>query len=32
MVAQQHPHHVEKDCLVAVEANLYSVPALRIRP
>ncbi|KPI17307.1 hypothetical protein OV450_8030 [Actinobacteria bacterium OV450] len=32
VVAQRHLRYVGKDCLVAFEANLYSVPALRIRP
>ncbi|MFC5034895.1 hypothetical protein ACFPJ8_40325 [Streptomyces fildesensis] len=32
VVAQRHLRYVGKDCLVAFEANLYSVPALWIRP
>ncbi|WP_446447308.1 Mu transposase domain-containing protein [Streptomyces adustus] len=32
VVAQRHLRYVGKDCLVAFEANLYSVPALRVRP
>ncbi|WP_455680402.1 Mu transposase domain-containing protein [Streptomyces pseudovenezuelae] len=31
-VAQRHLRYVGKDCLVAFEANLYSVPATRVRP
>jgi transposase len=30
-VAHRHLRHVGKDCLVAFEANLYSVPASKIR-
>ncbi|MGW0196162.1 Mu transposase domain-containing protein [Nonomuraea sp. NPDC003201] len=32
VVAQRHLRYVGKDCLVAFEANLYSVPAHRVRP
>jgi transposase len=32
LVAQRHLRHVGKDCLVAFDANLYSVPARRVRP
>ncbi|MEU0120059.1 IS21 family transposase [Streptomyces bobili] len=32
VVAQRHLRHVGKDCLVAFDANLYSVPARKIRP
>ncbi|WP_436844946.1 Mu transposase domain-containing protein [Streptomyces californicus] len=32
VVARRHLRYVGKDCLVAFEANLYSVPTLRIRP
>ncbi|WP_435823968.1 Mu transposase domain-containing protein [Kitasatospora aureofaciens] len=32
VVAQRHLRHVGKDCLVAFDANLYSVPARRVRP
>ncbi|MGW1306714.1 Mu transposase domain-containing protein [Streptomyces sp. NPDC002514] len=32
MVAQRHLRYVGKDCLVAFEANLYSVLARRVRP
>ncbi|WP_435835341.1 Mu transposase domain-containing protein [Streptomyces avermitilis] len=32
LVAQRHLRHVGKDCLVAFDANLYSVPARKIRP
>jgi hypothetical protein len=32
VVAQRHLRYVGKDCLVAFEANLYSVPAMRVRP
>lgn len=32
MVAQRHLRHVGKDCLVAFDANLYSVPARKVRP
>jgi hypothetical protein len=32
VVAARHLRHVGKDCLVAFEANLYSVPARRVRP
>ncbi|MFF8925300.1 integrase core domain protein [Streptomyces albidoflavus] len=32
VVAQRHLRYVGKGCLVAFEANLYSVPALRFRP
>ncbi|MGW2184280.1 Mu transposase domain-containing protein, partial [Streptomyces sp. NPDC001732] len=31
-VTQRHLRHVGKDCLVAFDANLYSVPARRVRP
>ena len=31
-VAQRHLRHVGKDCLVAFDANLYSVPARKVRP
>lgn len=31
VVAQRHLRHVGKDCLVAFDANLYSVPARRVR-
>jgi len=30
VVANRHMRHVGKDCLVAFEANLYSVPAARV--
>ena len=30
VVANRHLRHVGKDCLVAFEANLYSVPAARV--
>ena len=30
MVANRHLRHIGKDCLVAFEANLYSVPAARV--
>lgn len=30
VVAERHLRHVGKDCLVAFEANLYSVPAARV--
>jgi hypothetical protein len=32
LVADRHLRHVGKDCLVAFEANLYSVPAARVFP
>ncbi|MCX5529825.1 IS21 family transposase [Streptomyces sp. NBC_00006] len=32
MVTDRHLRHVGKDCLVAFEASLYSVPARRVRP
>jgi hypothetical protein len=32
VVAQRHLRHVGKDCLVAFDANLYSVPARKLRP
>ncbi len=32
VVAERHLRHVGKDCLVAFEANLYSVPAVRVFP
>jgi hypothetical protein len=32
VVTQRHLRHVGKDCLVAFDANLYSVPARKIRP
>ncbi|MFE5587482.1 IS21 family transposase [Kitasatospora sp. NPDC056531] len=32
IVADRHLRYVGKDCLVAFEASLYSVPARRIRP
>ncbi len=32
VVSQRHLRPVGKDCLVAFDANLYSVPARRIRP
>jgi transposase len=32
VVAERHLRHVGKDCLVAFEANLYSVPAARVFP
>ncbi|MFE9688099.1 IS21 family transposase [Streptomyces sp. NPDC006285] len=32
VVAQRHLRHVGKDCLVAFDANLYSVPARKVRP
>ncbi len=32
LVADRHLRHVGKDCLVAFEASLYSVPARRVRP
>lgn len=32
VVAQRHLRYVGKDCLVAFDANLYSVPAFRVRP
>ncbi|WP_450260492.1 Mu transposase domain-containing protein [Streptomyces kanamyceticus] len=31
VVTQRHLRHVGKDCLVAFEANLYSVPARKVR-
>lgn len=31
VVADRHLRHVGKDCLVAFDANLYSVPARRVR-
>lgn len=31
-VTQRHLRHVGKDCLVAFDANLYSVPARKVRP
>ncbi|GGU53073.1 IS21 family transposase [Streptomyces violascens] len=31
-VTQRHLRHVGKDCLVAFDANLYSVPAGKVRP
>lgn len=32
VVTQRHLRYVGKDCLVAFEANLYSVPARRVQP
>ncbi|WP_432758537.1 IS21 family transposase [Streptomyces virginiae] len=32
VVTQRHLRYVGKDCLVAFDANLYSVPARRVRP
>lgn len=32
VVAQRHLRHVGKDCLVAFDANLYSVPVRKVRP
>ncbi|MGP3632667.1 Mu transposase domain-containing protein [Streptomyces sp. 24-1644] len=32
VVTQRHLRHVGKDCLVAFDANLYSVPAHKVRP
>ncbi|ALV38266.1 IS21 family transposase [Streptomyces sp. CdTB01] len=32
VVAQRHLRHVGKDCMVAFDANLYSVPARKVRP
>ncbi|MFI7643531.1 Mu transposase domain-containing protein [Nonomuraea sp. NPDC049400] len=32
VVAQRHLRYVGKDCLVAFDANLYSVPASRVQP
>ncbi|MFI5987706.1 IS21 family transposase [Streptomyces sp. NPDC051555] len=32
VVAQRHLRHVGKDCLVAFDANLHSVPARKVRP
>jgi hypothetical protein len=32
VVADRYLRHVGKDCLVAFDANLYSVPARRVRP
>jgi len=32
VVTQRHVRYVGKDCLVAFDANLYSVPARRVRP
>ncbi|MBB5936394.1 Mu transposase domain-containing protein [Streptomyces zagrosensis] len=32
VVSQRHLRHVGKDCLVAFDANLYSVPARKVRP
>ncbi|MCT9094367.1 IS21 family transposase [Streptomyces sp. ASQP_92] len=32
LVAQRHLRQVGKDCLVAFDANLYSVPARKVRP
>jgi transposase len=32
VVAVRHLRHVGKDCLVAFDGNLYSVPARRVRP
>ncbi|MBP2056259.1 hypothetical protein J2Z21_009277 [Streptomyces griseochromogenes] len=32
VVAQRHLRHVGKDCLVAFDANLYLVPACKVRP
>ncbi|SEU47417.1 IS21 family transposase [Nonomuraea wenchangensis] len=32
IVANRHLRHVGKDCLVAFEANLYSVPATKVVP
>ncbi|MEV4582317.1 IS21 family transposase [Nonomuraea jabiensis] len=32
LVTDRHLRHVGKDCLVAFEANLYSVPAARVFP
>ena len=32
VVAERHLRHVGKDCLVAFQANLYSVPAFRVFP
>ncbi|WP_436791893.1 Mu transposase domain-containing protein [Yinghuangia sp. YIM S10712] len=31
LVTERHLRHVGKDCLVAFDANLYSVPARRVR-
>ncbi len=32
VVTQRHLRYVGKDCLVAFDANLYSVPARKVRP
>ncbi|WP_455907714.1 Mu transposase domain-containing protein [Streptomyces mirabilis] len=32
LVAQRRLRHVGKDCLVAFDVNLYSVPARKVRP
>ncbi|MGW1926140.1 Mu transposase domain-containing protein [Streptomyces massasporeus] len=32
MVTQRHLRYAGKDCLVAFDANLYSVPARKVRP
>ncbi|MGW3327681.1 Mu transposase domain-containing protein [Streptomyces virginiae] len=32
VVTQRHLRHVGEDCLVAFDANLYSVPARKVRP
>ncbi len=32
VVTQRYLRHVGKDCLVAFDANLYSVPARKVRP
>ncbi|WP_443043183.1 Mu transposase domain-containing protein [Streptomyces sp. HM190] len=32
MVTQRHLRHVGKGCLAAFDANLYSVPARKVRP
>ena len=32
MRTQRHLHHVGKDCRVAFNANLYSIPARKVRP
>ncbi len=32
VVTQRHLRHVGKDCLAAFDANLYSVPARKVRP
>ncbi|MGW2476920.1 Mu transposase domain-containing protein [Streptomyces sp. NPDC001665] len=31
LVAERHLRHLGKDCLVAFDANLYSVPARQVR-